>query len=260
MAFIQLSGKARVGVLSLALGLCLATSGPNSHAQCGNNSPAFPVPEFRGGTRMWPTNGFRPGLPGAQLPANRDTTQYLSTTFPSTAPAMSSSGPSTWSATSAFVMYNAGIQAWDISGSKAEDPERLHFRDGIEGHWFFHTPPGEADGYLNDIAAIQDPSNSNRVLIAVSSLAPIGVTIWRFDRASGSLSQAYQNTARRSERRRDDQLQRHGLRLLRHRPRRLRGQRVGHQQRGERLPRRRLPRRHLPRRRSAPRPARATSA
>lgn len=194
MAFIQLSGKTRVGALTLALGLCLATSGPNTHAQCGNNSPAFPVPEFRGPVRLWPPSGFRPGMPGQQLPANRDSTQYLSTTFPS----HGSGHELFWAidvvGDKAFVMYNAGIQVWDLAGSLAEDPERIHFRDGIAGHWFLHPPPGEADGYLTDIAAIQDPSNSNRILIAVSSLAPIGVTVWRFDRSTGTLSQAYQNT------------------------------------------------------------------
>lgn len=194
MALIQLSGKSRVGALTIALGLCLATSGPNTHAQCGNNSPAYPVPEFRGSTRLWPPSGFRPGMPGTQLPANRDSTQYLSTTFPSHA----SGHELFWAidvvGDKAFVMYNAGIQAWDLAGPLAEDPERIHFRDGIAGQWFLHPPPGEADGYLTDIAAIQDPSNSNRILIAVSSLAPIGVTIWRFDRSSGTLSQAYQNS------------------------------------------------------------------
>jgi hypothetical protein len=194
MAFIQLSGKSRSGALVLALGLCLATSGPITQAQCGGNSPAFPVPEFRGPTRLWPTNGFRPGLPGQQLPANRDSTQYLSTTFPSNA----SGHELFWAldvvGDKVIVMYNAGIQVWDIAGVKAEDPERLAFKDGILGQWFFHTPPGEADGYLTDVAAIQDPSNSNRILIVVSSLAPIGVTIWRYDRSTGQLTQAYQNT------------------------------------------------------------------
>ena len=193
MASIQLSGKSRLGASIFALALCLATSGPSTQAQCGNNSPAYPVPEFRGPVRMWPT-GFRPGLPGDQFPAARDSTQYISTTFP-----FHGSGHELFWALDVvgdkvFTMYNAGIQVWDIAGNLAEDPERIHFRDGIEGHWFLHPPPGEADGYLTDISAIQDPSNSNRILIAVSSLAPIGVTIWRFDRSSGTLSQAYQNT------------------------------------------------------------------
>jgi len=195
MSLIYRSRGSSVAVLGLALALSLFGNSSVAQAQCGGNTPAFPVPEFRGSTRLWPTNGFRPGNPAQQLPASRDTTQYLSTTFPSAA-----SGHELYWALDVvgdrvFTMYNSGLQVWDVGGANAETPVRLHYRDGIEGHWFFHTPPGEADGYLTDIAAIQDPSNSNRILIAVSSLAPVGVTIWRFDRTSGALSQAYQNTS-----------------------------------------------------------------
>ncbi|NJK42648.1 MAG: hypothetical protein HC937_02930, partial [Aquincola sp.] len=50
-------------------------------AQCGPNSPAFPVPQFRNAVELWPT-GFQPVLPGLQLPEIRDSTQYISLTHP----------------------------------------------------------------------------------------------------------------------------------------------------------------------------------
>ncbi len=163
----------------------------------------------------------------------------------------------------AFVMYNVGISAWDIGGANAENPPRLSSTTASPATGSSIHAAGEADGYLNDIAAIPDPSNPNRILIAVaSSLTPIGFTLWRFDRATGQLTQAYQNTPRQKRRRRADQLRRPRLRHFRRQHRRLRARRVGHQQPGRRLPRRRLPGRHQPRqgRRRAPAPFRATSA
>jgi hypothetical protein len=160
---------------------------------CGARSPAFPVPEFRGGVRLWPPS-FRPARPGQQIPAPRDSSDYTSNTFPSAASGHELFWAIDVAEDHAFVMYNVGISAWDLSGTNAEIPRQVAVRDGILGHWFHHDGPGEADGFLTDIAAMPDPANSGRALIAVSGLSPIGISIWRFDRASRQLTQAYQNT------------------------------------------------------------------
>jgi hypothetical protein len=164
---------------------------------CGNRSPTFPTPEFFQSVRLWPSN-FRPALPGLQLPLERDSSQYNSQTFPSQA-----SGHEQFTALdivypTVFIAYNAGVSAWDVSGLNAEEPARLHFRDGIAGQWLTHPPPGEADGYIHDIAALAVPGDPNTVLVAVAATAPVGVTLWRFSRIDNKLVPIYQQTFRES--------------------------------------------------------------
>ncbi len=185
-----------------ALAVALLSTLPFGPAQvaaqpsfCGQNSPAYPVPEFRGGARLWPSNGFHPAKPGQQLPGSRDTSQYNTQIFPSAANGLELFWALDVVGDRAFVMYNVGLSAWSLAGANAENPQMLDYRDGLAGHWFFHDLHGEPDGVLTDIAAIQDPSDANQIFVAVSSLNPNGATIWRFNRATGRLSQSYQNTS-----------------------------------------------------------------
>ena len=186
----------------LALGLAIVAFTPSAASAqlfCGSNSPGNTVPEFMGSTRLWPDNGFQPARPGQTLHPDRDSTQYTSNTFP-----CAQSGHELFWAIDivgdrAFVMYNVGISAWDIGGANADNPRRISYRDGIAGHWLHHDGIGEADGYLKEISAIQDPANPNRILIAVAGGFPIGSSLWRFDRSNGALTAVYQQTLLPSE-------------------------------------------------------------
>lgn len=164
---------------------------------CGDNDPANPTPQFQGSVELWPDN-FQPAVPNATLPLNRDSSQYKSTTYPS-----AGSGHELFWAIAAvdpwvFVAYNVGIQAWNVEGTNAAVPERVHFRDGIAGQWLFHPPPGESDGYIHDIDAIQDPNNSDNIIVAVAATNPVGVSIWKFSRSGTVLVAAYQQSSRES--------------------------------------------------------------
>jgi hypothetical protein len=200
MALILRSPAARR--CGFALGLAIAAllpSAAGAQSFCGTNSPGFPVPEFNGPTRLWPTNGFQPARPGQAISLDRDSTQYTSNSFP-----CAQSGHELFWALDivgdrAFVMYNVGISAWDIGGANADNPRRISYRDGIAGHWLHHDGIGEADGYLKEISAIQDPANANRILIAVAGGFPIGSSLWRFDRGTGALTAVYQQTLLPSE-------------------------------------------------------------
>ena len=190
--------------LAIGLGIVIAVAAAvDTPAQilpdCGTRTPAFPVAEFQGSTRLWPTNGFRPARPGQQLPANRDSTQYITQTYPSAL-----SGHELFWALDivgdrVFVMYNVGVSVWDIGGANADNPTKITHRDGIAGQWLAPQVTGEADGYTNDIAAIQDPANPNRILVAVAAEHPVGTTLWNFDRTAGTLTQTYQQVDLSSE-------------------------------------------------------------
>lgn len=182
-----------LAALTMTLGL-LGADGVQAQL-CGENSPAFPVPEFRGSTRLWPSN-FRPGNPGQQLPPNRDSTQYVGTTYPYAGNGHEQFIGMDIASDRLFVLYNVGISAWDISGANAENPQRLHYRDGIEGHWLSHPGTGEDDGYVLDVAAMQDPSNANRIFVVTSGKIPVGAGIWRFDKVANQLSPIYQDTTK----------------------------------------------------------------
>jgi hypothetical protein len=202
----MLSNHAALGrgplFLRLAV-LILALSASNAFAglDCGNpgkNSPAFPVPEFRHAARLWPDN-FRPALPGQQLPPDRDSTGYTST-----APASFATGHELFQGLDivgdrVFVLYNVGIQVWDIGGVFADNPRRLNLLDGLRGDLLFCDGHGEADSHLTSIAAIQDPNNADRVLIAVSGRFPMGVSIFTYLRSSNQLDHIYQFKLMESE-------------------------------------------------------------
>jgi hypothetical protein len=189
----------RLPVICLALlGLAATSSslqaGGVDCSEPGQNSPAFPVPEFRDGARLWP-DGFRPALPGEQLPLERDSTDYTSLTLPSF-----SSGHELFMGVDIvgdrlFVLYNVGLQVWDISAPFAERPKRLAILDYIRGDWLVNLPPGENDTHLSYISAIQDPADTDQTLIAVSGIFPIGVSLFSYRRSTDQLNQLYQNTA-----------------------------------------------------------------
>jgi hypothetical protein len=165
-------------------------------AQCGEVSPAFPVPQFRNSVELWPDN-FRPVLPGQQLEIIRDTTQYRSLTQPNQQSGHELFRGMDIAGNHLFAAYSNGISAWDIDPifpANAEDPNRRAFRDGHQGHWMLHPPPGESDGVIWDLAAIQDPGNSDRIFIAVAAGPPVGVALWKFSKASGQFTEVYQHT------------------------------------------------------------------
>jgi hypothetical protein len=215
MALAPHTPAARRRGLAIGLGIAIATATAIATAaapieaptagelpDCGVRSPAFPVPEFVGSTRLWPTNGFRPARPGQQLPASRDSTQYISQSYPSALNGHELFWALDIVGDRVFVMYNVGISVWDISGANAENPLKITHKDGIAGQWFVPQLTGEPDGFVNDIAAIQDPANPDRIHVALAADAAegsVGTTLWYFDRSSGTLTQTFQQTELGSE-------------------------------------------------------------
>lgn len=145
---------------------------------CLDNSPAFPVPEFRNGIRLWPEN-FRPAQPGVQLPANRDSTGYSGRQLPG-----ASSGLEFFSALeidggTLYTAYNSGFHVWNITGPFAEDPQRLSFRDGWLGHFLkFQDLPTELYFLIWDLDVIDPPGGGNDDLVVLAGEKPAGLSIW----------------------------------------------------------------------------------
>ncbi len=167
-------------------------------------TPAVPVPECRdeltgdevpciatGAVRLWPES-LRPGLPGQQLPAERDSTDWEGLTIPGAA-----SGHELFKSVDVlgdhlFVAYNAGLQVWDVSGNNAEDPLLRAAADGWRGDFLGFPAFGKLPQLTNDVSAIESAGRGSDVLIAVSAGAPVGVSIWRFTPPS-TLAPLYQD-------------------------------------------------------------------
>ncbi|RMH21345.1 MAG: PKD domain-containing protein, partial [Acidobacteria bacterium] len=163
---------------------------------CGRNMVATPVPEFRDdngpSVRLWP-DGFRPGLPGQQLPAERDSTSWDSFIFPFAGTGLELFHALDIVGDTLFMVYNSGIQAWDIGGANAESPVRLDKREGLPGfnEWLSFPGFGENDVFLEDIAAIDPTGLGQEYWVSVSGLGGIGPSIWKF--ANGSFTELYQD-------------------------------------------------------------------
>jgi|GEM_PF-4065406 len=174
--------------------------------ECGNNTPASPVPECRdpettaavdcstvGAIRLWPAD-LRPGAPEELIPAIRDTTDRIGgQTVPG-----ARTGHELFKSVDVvgdhlYVAYNAGIQAWDISGANAETPSRLGYQDGWSGDFLSFPPPGETLTVIEDIA-VRHIEGTSKDLIAVSGKAPVGPSLWTFDTTLNRFEQLYQDT------------------------------------------------------------------
>lgn len=163
---------------------------------CGDESPAYPVTEEREGLRLWP-DGFEPARPNQALPPDRDSTQFVGYPYPSAATGLELFQALDIVGDRLIVLYNTGIQVWDIGGVYAADPRRLAFRDGVLGQWLAHPGEGHEDGSLVDMAAIADPADPNRILIVTSGEAgSVGMAVFRYDRAQNRLSPIYQDLTR----------------------------------------------------------------
>jgi len=167
--------------------MILASARPASAQDCTPSSPALPVP-----STLWPDT-LRPAptpRPNNQLPDNRDSTDYITTTIPGM-----DTGHELFESVAAygdylFVAYNAGIQVWSIKNDP-DIPARLTARDGWKpGHWLDFPNMGEADSFLQDIAIA--PFADGTLLVAVAALDPVGVSLWHFDPADNTLVQLYQ--------------------------------------------------------------------
>ncbi len=187
----------------IAVALCspMAASGGN----CGNNSPAIPVPECRaanggqevdcsqpGAVRLW--QGLRPGKPGEVLHPDRDSTQWASTSIPGV-----NTGHELFHSLDIvgtnrlFAAYNAGFSVWNIAGNNAEDPRRLAVADGWRGDFLtgaFQT--GENDFLIDDIAAASLGGNNNYI-IALSGRTGVGFSVWTHSGIQALPDQLYQD-------------------------------------------------------------------
>ncbi len=171
--------------LAAIAGLAAPTAAP------AGGSPAFPVPECRhqvsgdevacddpDAVRLWPED-LRPGLPGQQLPPERDSTGWNGLTLPGAATGFELFQSLDVEGDHLFVAYNAGFQVWDVSDPHAEDPVRRAAMDGWNGDFLSFPVFGEVVYVTNDVAAVA-PGRGSEVLVAVSAIAPAGVSIWGF--------------------------------------------------------------------------------
>lgn len=168
----------------------MAAMPATAHAQCGQTVKYVPIPETRGATVLWPAHLRPADVAGIAIPADRDSTAYDSQQFPAAINGLELF----WAVAAAdqhvFVGYNVGLSVWDPSG--AQVLQRKAFADHISNQWFGSHTSGEADGFLQDIAAARDPV-SGRTAIAVASLAPVGISLWSWDPVAKILVQHYQD-------------------------------------------------------------------
>ncbi len=182
--------------LAVAILLPLAVAGLPAHATCSGNSPAFPVPEFRDGVRLWPSI-LRPGLPDQQLPANRDSTDYTFGTVPSQELGHELFQSLDIVEDRLYVAYGLGLQVWDIGPGREEQPLQLDYADGPQEDFLLFGHLGEVDTYIFDVAAQREPSGS-RDLLAVAADVPVGVSLWTNQPGVDQLTQVYQDRGARS--------------------------------------------------------------
>ncbi len=171
---------------------------------CGENSPAHPAPECRdkdtgaemscgepNAVQLWV--GLRPGLPEERLPVERDSTQWTSTTIPGFGSGHELFHSLDIVGNRLYVAYNAGLQAWNINGNLAEDPQRLAIADGWRGDFFTPFQTGKNDFLIDDVAAVSLGGNQN--LIALSGRQGVGLSVWKHTGASTTFEQRYQDPA-----------------------------------------------------------------
>ena len=150
---------------------------------CLTGTPAYPVPESRFGTDLWP-EGFRPADPAGQpLPAERDSTAYNGFQRPGRSNGLELfydveilEGPE---GVYLYSAYNAGFQIWDISGAHAGSPQHVSQRDGWDGDFFhFQDPTTEFYFLVWDISPIDPPSSPGATFVALAAEQPVGLSIW----------------------------------------------------------------------------------
>lgn len=174
---------------------------------CGDNEPAKPVPECVSSStgvatscaaadaiRLWPESGLRPGLPGQQLPGQRDSTQWRSFSPPA-----AHTGHELFLSLDIedeflYVAYNVGLQVWNISGGNAESPRRRRFADLYGGGFMTFISDGENDFWIDDISAINPTGDGDvDVLIALTGKDGVGFSVWEHHKAFDSIEQHYQD-------------------------------------------------------------------
>ena len=174
----------------------LGNSAANSpERSCGANSPAVPIPETcRVGDvctgNLWPV-GFSPVRPGEQLPASRDSTQYITQTFPDAQAGHELFRSLDIEQDYLFALYTNGIQAWNL-GVSAEMPSQLDYRDGYGGHFLSYPVPGETDNWLEDVDAIR-PSGGSDFLLGVAGRDNVGLSIWSYSTTTSKFARLYQD-------------------------------------------------------------------
>lgn len=181
----------------------LMLSGPSAFAGtigCLDGSPAVPVPEFAGGVRLWPDSGFQPAE--TTIDRLRDSTAYNGFQLlgaPSGGPNdleffnavdILADGGTTY----LYTAYNSGWQIWNITGSLADSPLRVSFRDGWRNDFhLFQTLPTELYFLIWDISVIDPPGSPGDTLVGVAGTEPVGFSIWDAEDKTDP-HQIYQNT------------------------------------------------------------------
>lgn len=187
------SALSSVAPALLCLSLCVAFP-PVSRAGCpdGGISPAVAPPQVREGATIW-TDLFGPAKSG-QYHAKRDSTTFAGVLTPGLQSGQELFHDVAIVGDRLFALYNYGIQVWDISGAaNAKDPLLKQQVDGWMGHWWDPQMAGEDDYKTNNISAVQDPLDSNRVLVVVAGDGTVGTTIWEYLIAQNGLTQLSQH-------------------------------------------------------------------
>ena len=193
------STRSCLAVLALLL---IAAGQPTAlQAGCGNNTPAFVLPQ-----NLWYDGVFRPAetsLAGNQIPAIRDSSSYNSVGIPGFTSGWEIFQGLDVAGDFLYVAYNAGLSIWDI-GANPDEPPRILVRDG----WYdpacqassncgpfmsFPDDPGHTFLLIEDVSVLVKGADH---YIALSGKSPVGTSIWRFNTTSRQITQIYQDTTR----------------------------------------------------------------
>ena len=197
--------KATYRLLLTCMMAATAATAEENTTYCQTGSPATPVEQFRtiggqGTFEMWPAN-FRPTAVGQTLPANRDSTQFVSNSsqlpgfggleFFFDLDILEDAG-----SVYLYMAFNSGFQIWDITGANATQPVLRSARNGWTGQFHFFTElPTENYFPIQDIDAIDPPGAPGETLVAIAASWAVGPSIWDASNKSGPF-QLYQDAGK----------------------------------------------------------------
>ncbi len=194
------------GLAALTLLLLAAHPATLQAQSCAGRTPAFAVT-----SNLWLPGIFRPGetgLPNNQIPNERDSTDWDSRSFPGFHSSHEQFSSVDVEGNFLYVGYNAGFSIWNIAGTNAETPVRVQVRDGWNRSQCQNSPictgflsfpeGGEVDFLTEDIDVLRPQSGGSFVYVALSGKAPVGMSLWRYNTATGFLDDVYQDATRSS--------------------------------------------------------------
>ena len=153
----------------------LASSPTTNSPSCNSGTPASPVPETVGATRLW-TDRLQPADPAGPLPPHRDSTAYNGFQRPGSDNGLPLFTAVAKSGTLVAAAHNSGYTLWKAAADGAIALQSTI--EGWTGDFFAFADSGEEFYFKNwDIDLIR-PSGTNETFLALSGLDEVGLTFW----------------------------------------------------------------------------------